>query len=152
MAEQVTLWHLPVSHYSEKVRWALKYKGIEHRRRAGLPGGHMGVALWLTRGKQVTFPGIELDGRNIGDSSAIIAALEEEFPERPLYPAAPDERRRALELEEYFDETLGPAVRKAAFHALRQDHEQFDSLAAQSLPAPLRRMSRLMGIYGRAFT
>ena len=22
------LWHIPLSHYSEKVRWALDYKGI----------------------------------------------------------------------------------------------------------------------------
>jgi glutathione S-transferase len=27
------LWHIPLSHYSEKVRWALDYKGIAHRRR-----------------------------------------------------------------------------------------------------------------------
>jgi hypothetical protein len=26
------LWHIPLSHYSEKVRWALDYKGIAHRR------------------------------------------------------------------------------------------------------------------------
>src|SRR3954453_7441971 len=28
-----TLWHIPVSHYSEKVRWALSYKDVEHVRR-----------------------------------------------------------------------------------------------------------------------
>ena len=27
------LWHIPVSHYSEKARWALAHKGIEHERR-----------------------------------------------------------------------------------------------------------------------
>jgi glutathione S-transferase len=26
------LWHIPLSHFSEKVRWALDYKGIAHRR------------------------------------------------------------------------------------------------------------------------
>jgi hypothetical protein len=26
------LWHIPLSHYSEKVRWAPDYKGIAHRR------------------------------------------------------------------------------------------------------------------------
>jgi hypothetical protein len=24
------LWHIPLSHYSEKVRWALDYRGIAH--------------------------------------------------------------------------------------------------------------------------
>ena len=28
------LWHLKVSHYNEKARWALDYKGVPHARRA----------------------------------------------------------------------------------------------------------------------
>jgi hypothetical protein len=32
------LWHIPLSHYSEKVRWALDYKGIAHRRRVLVEG------------------------------------------------------------------------------------------------------------------
>ena len=67
------LWHIPVSHYSEKVRWALDHKRIEHERRAPMPGAHMAVALWLTRGKHKTFPVVRIDGRNVGDSSEIIA-------------------------------------------------------------------------------
>ena len=105
-----TLWQIEISHFSEKARWALAYKGVEHRRRAPLPGAHIPVALWLTRGEQKTFPILSLDGRNIGDSSAIIEALERRFPEPPLYPADPEQRRRALELEEFFDEEVGPHV------------------------------------------
>ena len=58
------LWHIPVSHYSEKVRWALTHKGVEHERSAPLPGPHMAVALWLTRGGDKTFPVLHLDGRS----------------------------------------------------------------------------------------
>jgi glutathione S-transferase len=47
------------------------------------------------------------------DSTRIIAALEERYPEPPLYPSDPAARRRALALEEDLDETLGPAVRAA---------------------------------------
>ena len=46
------------------------------------PGAHMAIALWLTRGAHKTFPVLQLDGRNIGDSTAIIAALETRWPER----------------------------------------------------------------------
>ena len=104
------LWHIPVSHYNEKVRWALARKGVEHERRAPVPGAHMVVALWLTRGATKTFPVLQLDGEAIGDSTAIIAALER-APSRAAarIPTDPDERRRALELEDYFDEQLGPA-------------------------------------------
>src|SRR5260221_258338 len=44
-----TLWQIDVSHFSEKARWALAYKGVEHRRRSAPPGLHMLVALWLSR-------------------------------------------------------------------------------------------------------
>ena len=37
----------------------------------------MGIALALTGGAHKTFPVLRLDGRNIGDSSAIIAALDQ---------------------------------------------------------------------------
>jgi glutathione S-transferase len=40
------------------------------------------------------------------------------WPERPLYPADDALRRRALALEEHFDEDLGPHLRRALFHDL----------------------------------
>ena len=112
------LWHLKPSHYNEKVRWALDYKGIAHRRVHPMPGAHMLIALALTR-RVATMPVLRLDGgRAIGDSTRIIAALEERWPEPPLYPADPDERRTALALEDHFDETLGPEVRRVGFFEL----------------------------------
>jgi glutathione S-transferase len=113
------LWHLKVSNFNEKARWALDYKGVPHRRVTAMPLAHMAIALALTR-RTPTFPVLRVDGRAIGDSSRIIAELEARFPEPPLYPADPAERRRALELEDFFDEHLGPDVRRLAFfHALR---------------------------------
>src|SRR5919198_578276 len=148
----VVLWHLSISHFSEKARWALAYKGVEHERRAPAPGPHMLIALWLTRGAHKTFPVLELDGRRIGDSTAIIAALEERFPDPPLYPADPDERRRALELEDWFDEQLGPYIRRFVFHEARRDREQFAELAAEVAPGPMGRFKRTTATYSRAFT
>jgi glutathione S-transferase len=133
------LWHIPVSHYSEKVRWALAHKAIEHERRAPLPGAHMLYARWLTRGASQTLPVLRLDGETLGDSTAIIAALERRFPEPPLYPEDPDDRRRALELEEFFDEQLGPQIRLVAWHDLRTDAEGMGELTAKMVPAKLRR-------------
>ena len=85
------LWQLQISHYNEKVRWALDLKGVAHERRAPLPPSHMAVALWLTRGKCATFPMLTLDGQVIGVSTTIIAALERRHPEPALYPEDPDE-------------------------------------------------------------
>ena len=57
------LWHLKVSNFNEKARWALDYKGIPHVRKAPLPGL---TGLWsgvLTRGKSRRVPVLRLDGR-----------------------------------------------------------------------------------------
>ena len=111
------LWQLQLSHYNEKVRWALDYKRIPHVRRSLLPGIHLVVAQRLT-GTGDTTPVMTIDGRSIGDSTAIIAALEERWPQPPLYPADPVQRARALELEEFFDEQLGPHIRRAVYFVL----------------------------------
>jgi glutathione S-transferase len=104
------LWHIPLSHYSEKVRWALDFKGIAHRRR--VLGPDYLIQVWRATG-QGKLPVLWLDGQAIADSTRIIAALEEHYPEPPLYPRDTATRRRALTLEDDLDETLGPAVRAA---------------------------------------
>ena len=96
MASKPVLWHIPVSHYNEKARWALDYKGVEHERKAPPPPSHMAVSMWLTRGSSTTFPVLQLDGEAYRDSTQIIAALERRNPDPPLYPEDPAERRRAL--------------------------------------------------------
>ena len=108
------LWHLKVSNYNEKVRWALDYKGIPHVRRAAVPGRHRAIAEQLTGDR--TFPVLILQHRAIGDSSRIIDALERRFPEPALCPSDPVARRRALDLEDFFDEELGPHVRMLVVH------------------------------------
>src|SRR3954447_23913755 len=50
------LWHIELSHYNEKVRWALDYKGVAHVRKAPVPGLHGAVAMWITRGAQRRLP------------------------------------------------------------------------------------------------
>src|SRR3954452_8040537 len=102
------LWHLPISHFSEKVRWALDWKRVPHCRRVMPPGLHPLGGLVLSRGRVYTMPVLVADRRSIGDSTEIIAWLEERFPDRPLYPA---EKARALELEGWRGENARPASR-----------------------------------------
>lgn len=116
-----TLWHIELSHYNEKARWALDHKGVPYTLRAPMPGLHGPRALYETRGKQRRLPVLELEGRTIGDSTAIIAALEQHTPTPALYPSDPGERARALELEDYFDEELGPEIRRFGWHHLLAD-------------------------------
>jgi glutathione S-transferase len=96
------------------VRWALDYKRIPHIRRSLLPGLHTLRAKRLT-GDTSTTPVLTLDGRPIGDSTRIIASIEERWPQPPLYPEDAAQRQRALEFEEFFDEELGPHIRRVAY-------------------------------------
>jgi len=113
------LWHLKVSHYNEKVRWALDYKGVPHVRRAAVPGFHRRLARKLSGGE--TLPVLRIDGEIVGDSARIIDRLERRYPDPPLYPVAPAQRRRALELEHFFDEQLGPYLRLLVLHHMLSD-------------------------------
>jgi glutathione S-transferase len=117
--ELPVLWHLKVSNYNEKARWALDYKGVPHVRRAAIPGRHPEIARRLTGGR--TFPVLVAEDDAIGDSTAIIAALEHRYPDPPLYPADPVARRDALDVEDYLDEELGPHIRLLVLHHLLAD-------------------------------
>lgn len=143
------LWHIPISHYNEKVRWALDYKGVDHKRRAVPPPAHMAAAYAITRGRGYTLPLLQIDGQAIGDSTDIIASLEERYPDPALYPADPEERRRALELEDFFDEELGPHTRLLGFHEMRSEPEAMAQVAGSMLPGNLKGNERIAGAAGQ---
>ena len=135
------LWHLKVSSYNEKARWALDHKRVPHLRRAVTPGGHPKVAQAVWGGS--TLPALVFeDGDAVGDSTAIIAALEERHPEPALYPSDPEQRRRALELEDVFDEQLGPEVRLLTVHHALPDARLFLRTFTPDLRGPRRVAAR----------
>jgi glutathione S-transferase len=151
-SDKPVLWQIDISHYAEKARWALDYKEVDHVRRSPLPGTHIPIALFLTRGAQPTIPVLQMDGRASGDSTAIIAALDAKHLDRPLYPSKPDERSRALELEDWFDENLGPHTRLLPFYELIQEPKMFGEVAAENVPGPLAKVKPVVGAYGRIYT
>jgi glutathione S-transferase len=122
-SETPVLWHLEISHYNEKVRWALDYKRVPHVRRAVTPALQELRARRLRAGR--TVPILQVSGRAIGDSTRIIEEIERRWPDPPLYPANSEERRRALELEEYFDESCGHDLRRVLFNDNLTEPEKF---------------------------
>ncbi len=135
------LWQVQVSHYVEKVRWALDHKRVPHIRRSLLPGLHALKTKRLT-GDTSTAPVLTIDGRSIGDSTRIIAAVEQRWPQPPLYPKDREQRRRALELEEFFDEELGPHLRRAFYQDLLPHPELVVPLFTQGRPVATRAVLR----------
>jgi len=141
------LWQFTSSHFNEKARWALDYKKVPHLRHSLVPGFHVRTVRKTTGLTQV--PVLKLNGQAISDSTRIIEALERAFPEPPLYPADAEERRRALEWEDYFDEELGPYIRRWIFHLVLPYPEfvraSFVSHASPATQLAHRALSPLFG-------
>jgi glutathione S-transferase len=140
------LWHFPVSHYNEKARWALDWKGVPHRRKALFVDY---IPRAFLRTGQLSLPILILDGKAVPDSTQIIAAVEKRWPDPPLYPADPTLRRRALDLEDFFDEEVGHPLRTLLLADLwrRDPARSIDVLATGQPDAPVRfakGMARLM--------
>jgi glutathione S-transferase len=139
------LWQYNFSNFNEKVRWALDYKGVAHVRRSLLPNTPRAV-LFSLRG---TLPVLDLDGQRIVDSTRIIEALERRYPEPALYPVDVNERRRALELEDFFDEHVGHELRRALFYEQRGNLDYVSALLTTGRGAMTRRVYRaLMSLPG----
>jgi glutathione S-transferase len=104
-----TLYQFEFSHFCEKVRWALDYKGIPYTKRNLLPGLHVKVARKLA--PKNCLP-ILVDGNSVvQDSKAILSYLDQKFPEPPLTPRDSMEAKDALAWEEYLDEEIGVPLR-----------------------------------------
>ena len=110
------------SPFVRKVRVALFEKGLEHESRNLVPFPKTPELLAMNPLGKI--PIFEHGDFVVPDSSVIVAYLERVHPERPLYPADPQELARALFLEEYSDtrltEAIGPIffqrfVRKVVF-------------------------------------
>ena len=136
----VVLHQFPSSHFNEKARWALDWKGVPHERESYLPGPHMPQIRRLS-GQSAT-PVLVLDGEVITGSNRILDALERRFPERPLFPADPDQRRRALEIQERFDREVGPATRTVIFSVLLEEPDYLCRIFAGQRSLPVRTFYR----------
>lgn len=128
------------SHFNEKARWGLDWKGVEHVRRCHLPGPHFRQMKRLS--DQTATPVLELEGRVIAGSGRILDALEERYPDRPLMPEDADDRHRARELQSDFDRELGPAVRTALFSVLIDEPDHLCGMFSESRKGWARRLYR----------
>jgi glutathione S-transferase len=104
------LLHFRVSHYNEKVRWALDFKRWPHTREALIPGFHVGRVRKLTG--QNKLPVLVLDGKPLVGSDNILAEIERLRPDPPLFPADPAERLRAVSIQTFFDDEVAPDLRR----------------------------------------
>ncbi len=111
----IKLYQFCISHYSEKVRWALDYKGLSYEAVNLLPGQHRKTITALT-GSESSVPVLDHDGAIVQGSSQILDYLDQKFPEKPLTPQDPEHREQALAWEKKLDDLAGPAIRTWVYH------------------------------------
>jgi glutathione S-transferase len=98
-----------MSPYCEKTRWTLDIKGLDYTTRNLFPGRHHKI----DRGQaaESSVPLLMDRSMTIQDSSAIAMYLEHTYAGPRLLPDDDGLRSLVLALENYFDISVGPAVR-----------------------------------------
>lgn len=129
----IKLYQFAISHYCEKVRWALDYKGLNYEAISLLPGQHVNTIRKLTGGDS-SVPVLDHDGHRVQGSKEIIDYLDATFPENPLTPADPETREIALAWEQRLDDEAGPAVRCYSYHHFLQRPKVVVPLLAAGTP------------------
>ena len=77
-----------------------------------------------------TVPALASDGERISTNHQIARFLDDRHPERPLFPADPEQRRAVEEAERWANETLQMAARRIALaHAVRDPAGSSRSIA-----------------------
>ncbi|WP_417515727.1 glutathione S-transferase family protein [Marinobacter sp.] len=114
------LYQFAISHYCEKIRWALDYKNLSYETTNLLPGQHIKTMQKLTKGAGASVPVLVHDGEVIQGSSHILDYLDKTFPDKPLTPMDEPAKALALAWEKRLDEEAGPAVRCYSYHHFLQ--------------------------------
>jgi glutathione S-transferase len=131
----VRLITIPISHYCEKARWGLERAGLAYVEEPHPPLLHW-PATWRACGGDST-PVLVGGEEVLGDSTDILRWIAKRRPEIGLLPA--DRRAEVDELEELFDETLGPHVRRWVYSYVLDDAP----LTRRLLTAGARRREQL---------
>jgi glutathione S-transferase len=110
------LLEFPHSHYCEKARWALDWKGIPFQAVAIMPGFHM---ITVRRYAPDTSVPVLLSGNEaVQGSSEIIDYLEQKHPSYGLTPTDAEERQACLDIERTMDKRVGENIRRVLYHRL----------------------------------
>ncbi|UQA55990.1 glutathione S-transferase family protein [Polyangium aurulentum] len=127
---------IPFSHFCDKARWGLDRAGIRFRESGHVPIVHI-PAVRLAGGKR-SVPTLITDEGAICDSTKILQWADARSPEAHLYGASSDERREIEQLEDLFDDQLGPHARRWVYFYILAQPELLRRLAAQGVPTAER--------------
>lgn len=111
-----TLFLFPHSHFCEKARWALDYKGLQYSVEPLFPGIHARKMQKL--GGASSVPLLKDGEEIIQGSSQIIDYLDQRYPEHPLGFQEIAQQSAVLEFEKQIDSSIGVTLRLIAYNYL----------------------------------
>lgn len=117
----LVLYQFAFSHFNEKVRWGLDWKGLSSRHVNLLPGLHVRTIRKLSGRRQT--PVLVVDGDAVSGSTAILWRLEELSPTPALFPLDEKFREEVDSWIGWLDDELGPATRMGLFDEILADSE-----------------------------
>ena len=123
-----TLYVVPGSHPSMTGRLMLEHKRIRYRRVDLLPAVHK-PTLRLLGFAGTTVPALRLEGRRIQSTLEISRALEQLYPEAPLFPTTAPERAAVEDAERWGESVLQPIPRRLSWWAFSRDRNSLGSFA-----------------------
>jgi glutathione S-transferase len=138
----IVLCGFAVSNYYNKLKLSMLEKGVPFTERLVYPWER---ANFLHASPLGRIPFIETEHGGLSETQAIVEYLEDEFSDRPLYPAAPFARAKCRELMQHLDLNVEWVVRRlyreAFFGGVVSDETK--SEVRSKLAAGLKALSRL---------
>ncbi len=146
---KVKLYVVPGSNASLTGRLLLDHKGIEYERKDLVPGAHVPILRALGF-PDMTVPAIKVDGRRVQGTRSIARALDELWPDPPLFPVDPGRREAIEEAERFGEHELQQAARRLFYCAGRREPENFRSvvLGGETKLGPARKLVVRAGARG----
>ncbi|MEM9529408.1 MAG: glutathione S-transferase N-terminal domain-containing protein [Pseudomonadota bacterium] len=111
-----------ISHYCEKARWALDYRGIDYTLSTLAPGAHIKKARSLGF-KRGALPMMETGEAVLQGSADIVSWAEEREARGPALSSAQN-RSEALAIEKRLDEKIGIHVRRYFYSEALVNHSE----------------------------
>ncbi|MEM8602521.1 MAG: glutathione S-transferase N-terminal domain-containing protein [Cyanobacteria bacterium P01_H01_bin.121] len=136
------LYQFELSHYCEKIRLMLNYKGLPYQAQEVAPGIGQVKLFQLSGQRQV--PVLKDGEQVITDSTAIAQYLEQKFPEHLVIPSDPKQKALCLMMEEWADSSIGLNGRVAMIGAFNQHPDFRAAFLKGILPDSLQNFVRAL--------
>lgn len=126
------LYQFAVSHYCEKVRWALDFKDVSYRVRNLLPGRHINTMRNLA--PETSVPVLLMAGKVIQGSDRIIDYLDQQVTNKPLIPQDPMLLAQVTQWERFAADKIADPLRCFFYHYLLDDPKTLIQLFSKGGP------------------